>query len=581
MKNKKTFLLDLGIYKKLAPSDSILFLIISLLLLIQFFFVLNELNKLILVETPIKYGTLSEGIVGVPVIYNPLYPTNNAEEDISALIHAGLLQYHKGELRPQLAEYIKLESDETYIVQIKEGAKFHNGKSVGLQDILNTILMTQGDEKNIYYNAWENVKIEKKSNTQLQFTIPKDNTHFPEAFTMPILPYHIWKKIPLENIKVYKGPGFRIGAGPYKFEKEETTLDEKPTKLILKAFPEYIFGEPYIQTLEVNFFENSKELLDSYAIGAIDSLHSAAAAEIPALIAQKEYTYSVYTGETDRLFGLFYNTGDDRILQDSFLRSVLSESIEREDIVREVFKDFALPIQSPIASDKKLEKKSSTIKIIEKSLGDTGWKFNSTIGKRTKEGQSLSVSFIYPDIEEAQQISSLINLQWAKLGVDVISHALPQDVFANMIQEGSFDIALLGYEAKLPKDLPDIWKSGEIKNISTITNFATPKLNSLLSELETTKIPSRLLDKMPINKQKNDKWQNTVYNEIKIEIAKNVPTTFLYSPKFLLVLSNEIQGVTKEGKDLGHISKSKERFSNIHEWYIQKEKIWKFLIKQK
>ena len=589
MKNKKSFLLDLGIYKKLAPSDSIIFLLLSALLLIQFFFVLNEVNKIILIETPIHSGKISEGIVGVPVIYNPLYVTTNAEEDVAALTHAGLLQYHNGNLRPQLAEYVRREEDGVYSVKIKKDIFFHDGKKINLQDILHTILMTQEDKENIYYKTWKDVGVEKVSDSQLRFIVPENNVFFPEAFTMPILPYHIWKKISVENRKEYRRSGFRIGAGPYKFEKEEVTLDEKPTKLILNAFTDYVFGEPYIQILEINFFIDSKELLHAYSIGEIDSLHSAAAAEIPALIAQKEYLYGVYSGSTDRVFGLFYNGGDDRILQDPFKRSVLSESIDRESIVRDVFSEFAIPIQSPLTSDTKTEEQKNTIAEIEKSLDDIGWKFDSTSGKRTKDEQIFSISFIYPDIEETQQVASLIERQWLKLGIDVKSRAFSENLFIDIIKEDSFDVALLGYDAKSPEDLVNIWKSGDKKNISTITHFATPKLNSLLSDLESRVGPKRLQKEAKVvNNTKNidenwkdDKWKDIVYNEIKVEIGKNVPATFLYSPSFLLILPNKIKGVTEKGKDLGRVSKPSDRFSNIHKWYTQKEKIWKFLINKK
>ena len=56
-------------------------------------------------------------------------------------------------------------------------------------------------------------------------------------------------------------------------------------------------------------------------------------------------------------------------------------------------------------------------------------------------------------------------------------------------------------------------------------------------------------------------------------INDDAPAIFLYSPEFIYVLPKNIHGFT-----LRHTTVPSERFLNIHNWYINTEKVWEIFI---
>ena len=184
----------------------------------------------------------------MPAYKNPLYATNTAEKDVAALMHAGLLKYdNEGGFMPHLATTWRQEDKNNYLFTLKENVSFHDGTPITAKDIAYTIKMVQEDPENPRREVWVGAEVTDTENSTIKITIPEGNIHFPEGFTTPILPEHIWKKIPIEKRKRYKGSGAYIGAGPYKFDQETVTLDEQPTHITLIDFPGYVLERPFIE----------------------------------------------------------------------------------------------------------------------------------------------------------------------------------------------------------------------------------------------------------------------------------------------------------------------------------------------
>ena len=575
-----SFRLYPGIYKKLPPSDAAIVLILIGILCCQLFFLLFNINKTLLHETTIRYGEINEGIVGVPTQKNPLHATTRAEKDIAALLHAGLLKYDitTDTLIPHLAETHIQEIPNRHTFTLRQNITFHNGSIITATDVLYTIGMIQKEQKykSPRHEAWKGVVAEAVDDITITITVPEGNLNFPEQFTAPILPQHIWKKIPNDKQRNYNGPGIHTGAGPYKYSRETITLDERPTTLTLEEFSGYVLGRPFIKTITLHFFVDVVNLLKAYELGTIDSIYGIAAAEAETVLKQREKESKLHVANTNRVFGVFFNAEDGRILQDSFLRSVLSQWVKRKQIITNVFSNHATPIQHPLATDTEIKELDITLEELGQTLEDIGWKFEAATGQRERNGVPLEISFVLPDIKETQQIADILADGWRRLGVGVTMKTLTEKEAAQAIKDKKFDAILYGYEANTLKDLVALWKSGNRENLASITSFGSPTLNNLLTELEQSTPPTRLADK--ISQPTNDNWKNIVYSDIKVEMMKNVPVIFLYSPHFLYILPKNINGINlhqKEKQELGRITNASDRFSNVHKWHIKREKVWK------
>ena len=518
--------------------------------------------------------------MGVPVYKNPLYATSTVEKDVAALIHAGLLKYdNKDNYIPHLAATWNKESPNRYSFTLRKNASFHNGSPITTKDVTHTIKMIQQKQKykSPYHNIWSGVQVNAADETTVTITVPEENLHFPEGFTTPILPETVWKKIPKDKRRNYKGSGVYIGAGPYMYNMETITLDERPTNITLAEFSGYVLGRPLIKKIKLHFFVDTNNLLKAYEIGSIDGIHGTTAAELPTLLKQrKEKGDKVYITETSRVFGVFFNAEDGRILQDSFLRSILSQWVKREQIITEVFNKHATPIQAPLATDTEIKEQDISLEELEQTLEDIGWKFEAVTGKRERDGVPLEITFVLQNTEETKQIAEILAKGWRRIGVNVKTQILPEKEVNKAIEGKKFDAILYGYKANSAKDLVELWKSGDTENLASITGFGSPTLNNLLIDLESAEAPKRLTKQL--SQSTGDDWQNIVYNEIKVEMIKSVPAIFLYSPHFLYILPENIMGVGLKKTQLGRISNSSDRFFNVNKWHLKKEKVWKFLV---
>ena len=62
------------------------------------------------------------------------------------------------------------------------------------------------------------------------------------------------------------------------------------------------------------------------------------------------------------------------------------------------------------------------------------------------------------------------------------------------------------------------------------------------------------------------------YDRLAKEIIADTPAIFLFSPDFIYAIPDKVRNVS-----LGQITTPNDRFLSIHDWYIDTEKIWRFL----
>ena len=66
------------------------------------------------------------------------------------------------------------------------------------------------------------------------------------------------------------------------------------------------------------------------------------------------------------------------------------------------------------------------------------------------------------------------------------------------------------------------------------------------------------------------------YHEFAKELSNDIPAVFAYSPDFIYLFPKELNGL-----NLDSVTIPSDRFLNVHEWYIETDRIWKFLSTEK
>ena len=567
---KSSFEIDLGLVKKMSPFDKVVFFILSLLLFSSSVYYAYTFNQLLLIEVPAEYGEINEGVVGVPISFNPLTAINTVEKDISYLLYSGLLKRNTNN------EYVKdlasdfVKSGNNYAFKLRDDIYFHDGVRITAIDFVGMIKRVKDDGiESSTKDIWANVDVSveygdindvvngaediKVTNDEIILVkAGEGNSNFPEAFTLGVIPNHIWKKVPISETRVYRGPGVYVGSGPFMHDHQELTLDNKPTRLTLLSYPNYHNRTPFLEKINFHFFDSTELLIKAYQRDQIDSLHSISPYDIAPLLGTSKLD-DVYTANTYRVFGVFFNVRDGEILADSFLRGLLVQGIDRDRIINTIFNGYANQLFGPFAEDTEQKYEELTFEEIKQTLDDVGWGFDSTVGARTKSGVKLELSILVPDVNELKQVMQVIEEDWNKIGVNLTMEFVDSDEILDKFAEGNHNAFIFGYDVNQISELAKVWDSRIDDNFSDITGWGSKNVNDLFDEL-----------------LEDDKKEKDVYNDIQDEIAKNAPAIFLFSPTFIYILPNDVKGL-----NLISISEPKDRFFGVNEWHKRKIKLWK------
>ena len=101
--------------------------------------------------------------------------------------------------------------------------------------------------KSPFYNTWKDVTISADAPDQVSFTLPKSYGPFIYNCDVGIIPEHLSSLDFAKQI---------TGAGPYKYVSSDKT-NNKITKINLESNQQFYAGRPYLNQIQVSFFQNA------------------------------------------------------------------------------------------------------------------------------------------------------------------------------------------------------------------------------------------------------------------------------------------------------------------------------------
>jgi peptide/nickel transport system substrate-binding protein len=109
--------------------------------LVSLIVILAKINAYFLVEVPKGGGSITEGIIGVPSLVNPVLALSDADKDLTTLVYSGLMRKESnGTFSPDLAESYTVSPDGiTYTFTLRKDATFQDGTPVTADDVIFTI----------------------------------------------------------------------------------------------------------------------------------------------------------------------------------------------------------------------------------------------------------------------------------------------------------------------------------------------------------------------------------------------------------------------------------------------------------
>ena len=559
----------LTIIETARTSDRWLLRILLLVTFAAFIWFILAVNNSVSVTGVSAGGTITEGIVGTPRFVNPVLALTRADQDMTALVYSGLMKLDAdGRLVPDLAESISVSPDgTTYTVTLRSDATFHDGTPVTVDDILLTIALAQNDELKSPLRAdWSGVIAEAIDGETILITITEPYTPFIENFTLGILPEHIWRDIPIEQIPFSEFNTTPIGSGPFSIANAVFSRSGTVESYELSAANGY--NQPLVGDIEVLFFSNETALLEAIEQDIIDTTAYLSAQAVQDLDATQ---WNVMESALPRTFGLFFNQNRSTVLRDSAVREALEIVIDRDELLINSLAGGGIPSsQAIIQSETTLESQevsrqlaaTSTSVRIESArslLEDADWtqSESGTWEKETEDGTiQLEVVIRTANTDELDAVASYVTNAWTELGVSVQTEQYEQtDLVQSVIRPRDFSVLLFGLDVGRSQDLYPFWHSSQQDDPGlNIAQYANISVDDLLSEARTSQDPAA---------------RTKALVEASNIISQERPAIFLFQPTSLYSTKTDVSVVP-----VMSIASPSDRFSTVTQWHTDSSSLW-------
>src|SRR3989344_2432385 len=525
-------------------------------------------------ETPDYGGSFTEGIVGEPHYINPLLSQNNdVDRDLVSLIYSGLMKYNDdGKLVPDLVKSYEVSSDGlNYTLYLKENAKWQEGTPLIADDVVSTIQTAQNsDYGSLQRINWQGVDAEAVDNHTVILKLKNKYAQFLNNLTINILPQHIWQDVKPVNFALSDFNLKPIGSGPYKFKKLKKDSEGRIMSYELESNKNFYDGRPYIDHIELKFYDSEERMLSEYNKNSIESMAFVSANNVKKIKFKKRL--NIQELKLPRYFGVFFNQNEAKILSDKNIRLALSYGTDKKDLINKILDGKGLVTNSPMIGE--VLDMVGDVKTYDydpdkakKLLADSGWGNSDDKGILSKTekakskndkpvAQRLTIRLTTPTWSELANAANLLKEQWVKIGVELTVEALPTQELTQARKDRSYQMLLFGEILNTDPDPFSLWHSSQKRD---------PGLNLALYDNKTV---DDLLEKArqtlnPLERAKQ-------YQDFQKLVVEDVPAIFLYNPLYIYAQTKNIKGF---GNKI--ISMPSDRFSNVEKWYIDSKRGWK------
>lgn len=558
----------------------------SIVAIVSIVSILYGINAKYLVSVPLDGGSITEGIVGMPTLVNPVLAISEGDKDMTELVYSGLVRKVKSEVFiPDLAESYKVSPDGTiYTFVIKDKAVFQNGTKVTADDVIFTINKIKDPLiKSPRKVEWEGVNVDKVDERTVRFTLKQPYASFIDNLTIGILPQNVWKNVSEAEFSL-SGLNIKpIGSGPYIIKSVSKNADGIPESYTLARFTKFILGTPHIKNITIKSFTSEKEMVNALAGGTIDQAGGIDPENAITFIDNKDIIME--KSALPRMFGLFFNKAENAALGDSNVIKAISLAINRQEIIDSVLKGYGSAIDSAIP-DGFLDNDSYPTKVTKESskeealalLAKSGWKIGTdgmlsktaTKSVKDKKGKvttvsvgpatKLTFSITTGDTPELKQTAEKIQETLNELGIQVELKIYETGPLNQIIRTRKYEGLFFGQVINHESDLFAFWHSSQkVDPGLNIAMYSNSKADILLESAQ---------------KILNETERMKKYAQLATILDADSPAIFIYSPEYIYA-HNERVHITKPLL----LTTAPERFANVYSWFADTDEIWKIFAK--
>jgi peptide/nickel transport system substrate-binding protein len=243
---------------------------------------------------------------------NPFVGIEAASFEAWALTYDYLIDYSMEDMSPEPGLATSWETSEdglTWTFDIRDDVAFSDGEPLTAEDVAFTFSrILDGGPEAATWGAYlgQVTSATATDDTTLVLELKKPNSSLP-LLPIPIVPEHIWKDVPEDEVKTYKAEPENgepvVGSGPFRLVEGQAG---GPTYR-WEANPDYWKDGPYIDEVVFRVFKSEDPAIQALIKGEVDFVYDISALQVQAL--QGRDGISATTGDAPGFDEIAFNTG--------------------------------------------------------------------------------------------------------------------------------------------------------------------------------------------------------------------------------------------------------------------------------
>ena len=420
---------------------------------------------------------LKLGIAGLDTI-NPILSKNKNVQDISKLIYEPLVNLtsdYKAEAC--LAKEWAKQSDNSYLIKLRENVRWSNGQRFTSEDVRFTIDRLK-DTNSIYSVNVANVTgLDIVDDYTIKINLDKEVPFFEYNLTFPILSRDFYEEEDFITTSKNSSP---VGTGKFKISQAESSY------LILEKNNSWWNKEKNItiEKITVNLYSSIGELYNSFKIGNLD-LIATSNNNLQEYIGTIGYSSKEIKGREHTF--LAFNVSN-YFLSKTEIRNAIAYAIDRSNIVAEVFDNKCYTSSFPLDFGNWLCQEQDVSsgynpEQAKQVLVDNGWSYRSGSWQKVENYRTQRIVLnllVKADDPSKVSVAENIKTQLANQGIIINIQQASGDQYNNLVQARSYDI-LLGSITISP--IPDL---DLFLGDGNLANYSNEEVKNILNEVKNT-----------------------------------------------------------------------------------------------
>ena len=450
---------------------------------------------------------------------NPILSNNKNVQDISKLIYEPLVNLtsdYKAEAC--LAKEWAKQSDNSYLIKLRENVRWSNGQSFTAEDVKFTIDRLK-DTQTIYSaNVQDVVGVDIVDDYTIKINLGKEVPFFEYNLTFPIMSSEYYSNEDFATTEKNSSP---VGTGKFKI------AEVQPSYITLEKNTSWWNKEKEItlEKITVNLYSSIGELYNSFKIGNLD-LISTSNDNVQEYIGTIGYSSKEMKGREHTFLAL--NVGN-YFLSKQEVRKAISYSIDKENITSSIFNSKYYTSSFPLDYGNWLcegndASSGYNLEQAKQILVDNGWSYRNGYWQKTENyrTQRLSLNLLVKASDSSKvSVAQNIKEQLANQGIVINIVQASDNQYNSAVSSKNYDILLGSITVSPSPNLDTFFGEGNL------ANYSNEEVTNIMNEVKNTTDENILKEK---------------YARL-IEIYKtDIPYISLYNNKYTVAYNSGLVG---------------------------------------